>query len=606
MLTQKGKTKMKQLLTVLGAVISAAAVSEARVFDDSKFWFYGGTDRDASGVFKTGDFSDAFHVANPSHALNQQTIYGRTEAGNPQSATTTLQEIALPMTGERKTLRVVSLPQYARPNGGNTDFAFWPNSCDFSVAGATLCTTDSYTFVWRMKRHGLSHGKTKSYIMKGYNYDPARGFDLMLDGNGYLTTYSRYRETWKAWGDVLIPDEEWVDLAVVVKGTNFDGADSTLYLKTSSGEFVKYDAVGKFWGNMCLATTAQNDRSLEIFHNIRQASERWLASSSGWGLEFGLPVEFQQFAVWDRCLEDFEVREAFGFTDGHVQEVGRIDGSSDDLAGGKVASYVVENTGDWSGAPSVIAAKSEIEYTFTISRLDPSFAFVVGTANGSPDGDFEVVFNGMESIAKRIKGGRPSVFVARSKYYKIGENKIVLKRTDSGADISLDAIRLESTWMLGVRDNLWNEFGNMGSVGDTYDVRSNSELKSVRNGIRYSTQYPQLRNSTYRVPFSKEVAENCTVSYTVPMIAWGHNDSYPAVIHLLVNGVEKLTVNSADLVGKYAEVTAKLMPGELKAGLNEFAWKITGTSTDNNPTIGFDCHKFELKHDGKGLFIVVQ
>ncbi|MBQ0032792.1 MAG: hypothetical protein KBT68_08325, partial [bacterium] len=534
------------------AALCATVVKEpsaGTVFDDSRFWFYGGTDIDSSGVFKTGDFTDVFHAGNPTHALNQQTVSGRMTVGDPQTPTTTLKEIVLPMTGEAKTLRVVNLPQYARPNGGNTDYALWPNACDFSVAGASLCTTDNYTLVWRFKRHGLSHGKAKSYILKGTNYDPQRGFDLMLDSDGKLITSSRHRgDSWKAWGDVAIPDEEWVDLAVVMNGTDFNGAFSTLYLKTSSGEFTKYYTGEKFWGNMCLATTAQNNRSLLLFHNIRNDSERWLSASSGWGLEWGLPAEFQQFAVWDRCLTEAEVREAFGQTYGHVQGTGRFDGSADDLGGGKVTAYTVGDAGDWSGAPSVIAANSQIAYTFTLAKDDPSYAFIVGTAADAPTGDFTVFVNGTEVATKRIVGGGCAVFVAKSKYYLEGENVITLRRNDSGADIALDAVRVVSTWSLGVRDNSFNEFGDIGAVGGACDVRTVTDLKEVRQGIRYSTTWPGQHTSTYTVPFDKQVVENCKVIYTVPMRAWGNDDAHPGTIRLYVNGVVKLSVCSTDLV----------------------------------------------------------
>lgn len=590
--------------------LCVAAVNEpsaGTVFDDSCFWFYGGSDRDGNGVFNTGDFTDAFHVGNETHELNQQVIYGRTTVGNPQTATTTLKEIVLPMTGETKTLRVVNLPQYARPNTGSTDYALWPNGCDVSKAAEALCSTDNYTLVWRFKRHGLSHGKTKSYILKGYNYEPAKGFDLMLDSEGKLTTCSRHRgDGWKAWGDVFIPDEEWVDVAVVMNGINFDGASSTLYLKTSSGEFTKYYTGDKFWGDMRLATTAQNNRSLMLFHNIRQESERWLGSSSGWGLEWGLPVEFQQFAVWDRCLSEMEVREAFGQANGHAQGTGRFDGSADDLGGGKVTAYTVGDAGDWSGAPSVIAAKSQIAYTFTLAKDDPSYAFIVGTAADAPTGDFTVFVNGTEVATERIAGGGCAVFVAKPKYYLEGENVITLRRNDSGADIALDAVRVVSSWSLGVRNNSWDEFGSMNNVGGLCDVRTVTDLKKVRNGIRYYPQYPDMQNSTYTVPFDKQVVENCKVTYKVPMHAWGNLVDHPGTIRLYVNGVEKLSVCSTDFAepGVWKEIKATFEPGELKAGANDFKWNITGTSTDNSPTVGFDCHVFEIEPYKQGLVII--
>lgn len=623
----KEETQMKtSTRNVFAAVLTTAMTSTAlctaavkepsagTVFDDSRFWFYGGTDIDSSGVFKTGDFTDVFHAGNPTHELNQQPIIGCTTPGDAFTATTTLKEIVLPMTGEAKTLRVVNLPQAAKPNAGATDYQMWPNSCSFETAGAYLCVTDSYTFVWRLKRHGLSHGKTKTFILDGMAYGANKGFDLVLDADGVLCSQTRYRGNpqgtpWRNWGDnAKLPDEEWVDLAVVMKGTKptLDGAVATLYMKTASGEFTRYDSVGDVWGNLSLATRAQNDRSLEIFHNIRNDAARWLSNSAGWGYECGLPVEFQQFAIWDRSLTEAEVREAFGQPNGHAQGTGRFDGSADDLGGGKVTAYTVGDAGDWSGAPSVIAANSQIAYTFTLAKDDPSYAFVVGTAAGAPTGDFTVFVNGAEVATKRIAGGGCAVFVAKPKYYLAGENVITLRRNDSGADIALDAVRVVSTWSLGVRNNSWNEFGDMGQVGGSCDVRTVTDLKKVRNGIRYSTTWPQMQNSTYTVPFDKQVVENCKVTYTVPMTAWGNLADYPGTIRLYVNGVEKLSVCSTDIAGAWTEIKATFEPGELKAGANDFKWNITGTATDNSPTIGFDCHVFEIEPEKRGLFIVVQ
>ena len=611
--TQREETQMKtSTRNVFAAVLTTAMTSAAlcatavkepsagTVFDDSRFWFYGGTDIDGSGVFKTGDFTDVFHVGNPTHELNQQTIIGCTTPGDAFTATTTLKEIVLPMTGEAKTLRVVNLPQAAKPNAGATDYQIWPNCCDFRTAGACLCETDDYTIVWRLKRHGLSHGQTMSYILRGAVWDPAKGFDLMLDSEGKIVTYSRWREqsgykNWKAWGEVSVPDDEWVDMAVVAH----QNQTCDLYLKTASGEFAKYTSQS-FWMGLSLSATEQ------LFHKSTNNGVRWLGQSSGWGLEWGLPVEFQQFAIWDRCLSEAEVREAFGQTNGHAQGTGRFDGSADDLGGGKVTAYTVGDAGDWSGAPSVIAANSQIAYTFTLAKDDPSYAFIVGTAAGAPTGDFTVFVNGTEVATKRIAGGGCAVFVAKPKYYLAGENIITLRRNDSGADIALDAVRVVSTWSLGVWNNSWNEFGGMGSARDSCDVRTVTDLKTVRNGIRYSTQYPHMQNSTYTVPFDKQVVEKCKVTYTVPMIAWGNDAAHPGTIRLYVNGVEKLSVCSTDIAGGWTEIKATFEPGELKAGVNDFKWNITGTSADNSPTIGFDCHIFEIEPEKRGMFIIVQ
>ena len=604
--------------TMAAALTSVSATAGAgSVYDDCRFWFNGGVDADGSGVFKTGDFTDVFHVADPSHELNQQGIHGCTTPGDAFSATTTLKEIVLPMTGEAKTLRVVSLPQAAKPNAGATDYQLWPNSCGFETAGAYLCVTDSYTFVWRLKRHGLSHGKTKSFILDGMAYGANKGFDLLLDADGVLCSQTRYRGNpqgtpWRNWGDdAKLPDEEWVDLAVVMKGKNptLDGAVATLYMKTASGAFTRYDSAGDVWGNLSLATTAQNSRSLEIFHNIRQDSARWLGNSAGWGLEFGLPVEFQQFVVWDRCLDEAEIKEAFGLSNGHLLGTGRFDGSSDDLGGGKTTAFTITEDVDGRVAPSVIAARSEIAYAFNLTRLDPSYAFFVGTAAGSPTGTFEVLLNGEACATKTIPGGAVAAFVAKTAFFKTGTNVITLRRVDAGADVMLDAVRLESTWQIGMRDNAWNEFGDMGVVGGAYDVRNNycgADLKKVRNGVRLHSQWTHMRNNVLYVPISAEMAVNCTLSYTLRATAWSDDPAQPATIKLMVNGAEKLSLSSSDIAAGWTDVTATFAPGELKAGLNEFKWTISGDRADNDPTIGFDCHVFSLTPDRKGLLIVIK
>lgn len=639
--TQREETQMKtSTRNVFAAVLTTAMTSTAlctaavkepssgTVFDDSRFWFYGGTDIDSSGVFKTGDFTDVFHAGNPTHELNQQLVYGSTAVGNVQAATTALEEIKLPMTGESKSLRVVTFPQIGVPNAAQTDMNYLPNSVYIGTAAARLCETDRWTVVWRLMRTGVSGAADGSTMLAnmGYNYgkedaSDAKGIAFVVDKDGKLTTNTRHRgNSWNPFSsDVVLPKGEWIDLAFVMKGSGwnaskgrFDGATSSLYYKTANGEFTELNSTGNFWGDMSIMpypdpTSTANRNRMTMFSPIRfEGSTGWLSTHSNWGLEKGMPVKFQQIAIWNRDLTATEVREAFGQSNGHAQGTGRFDGSADDLGGGKVTAYTVGDAGDWSGAPSVIAANSQIAYTFMLAKDDPSYAFIVGTAAGSPTGDFTVFVNGTEVATKRIVGGGCAVFVAKPKHYLAGENVITLRRNDSGADIALDAVRVVSTWSLGVRNNSWNEFGDMGQVGGSCDVRTVTDLKKVRNGIRYSTTWPQMQNSTYTVPFDKQVVENCKVTYTVPMTAWGNLADYPGTIRLYVNGVEKLSVCSTDIAGAWTEIKATFEPGELKAGANDFKWNITGTSTDNSPTIGFDCHVFEIEPEKRGMIIVVQ
>ena len=632
--TRKMKTSTRNvfaavLTTAMTSMsLCVAAVKEpsgGTVFDDSCFWFYGGTDIDSSGVFKTGDFTDVFHVGNPTHALNQQLVYGNTAAGNVQAATTALEEIKLPMTGETKSLRVITFPQVGVPKENQTDMNYLPNSVYIGTAAARLCETDRWTVVWRLMRTGVSGAADGSTTLAnmGYSYGDNKGIAFVVDKDGKLSTNTRHRgNSWNPFSsDVVLPKGEWIDLAFVMKGNGwnaskgaFDGAASSVYYKTANGEFTELNSKENFWGDMSIKpypdpTSTANRNLMTMFSPIRfEGATGWLSEHSGWGLEKGMPVKFQQIAIWNRDLTAAEVREAFGQTYGHVQGTGRFDGSADDLGGGKVTAYTVGDAGDWSGAPSVIAAKSQIAYTFTLAKDDPSYAFIVGTAADAPIGDFTVFVNGAEVATKRIAGGGCAVFVAKPKYYLAGENVITLRRNDSGADIALDAVRVVSTWSLGVRNNSWNEFGSMNDVGGSCDVRTVTDLKKVRNGIRYYPQYSQMQNSTYTVPFDKRVVEKCKVTYTVPMHAWGNLVDHPGTIRLYVNGVEKLSVCSTDFAdaGVWKEIKATFEPGELKAGANNFRWNITGTSTDNSPTIGFDCHIFEIEPEKQGLFLVVK
>ena len=618
---------MKKLLIMTCAAAITANVTPAiagAVFDDSEFWFYANRDAGTVGVFETGDFNDVFHVGNISHALNQQPVSGRTQAGNSQTATIATEDVTLPTTGETLPLKVVTFPQAGILTSGGADTNLWPNALFIGTADARLSNTDSYTVVMRIMRTGLPKSADGKCVLAdfGFNYGDGRSYKLNVDENGCLFVESRYSgNTWYAWGNqAILPLNKWVDFALVFRGNGwsqdkgrFDGGKATLYLKTVDSSFVQESGSGGFWGDMSMVpwnygTSYTSNRNLHtLFSKIRMEEASSYKTRYNWGLERALPVKFQQIAIWARRLDEYEIAEAFGVTDDHVLGIGRFDGSSDDLGGGTAVAFTLSGNPDWSAAPSVLPSGGEINYSFSPSRTDKNCAVFIGAAEGSGSGSIRILVNGNQVKTGSLSGDNMMAAVIKARHLREGVNTLTVRRMDSGADIAFDAVKIETPWQIGTRDNNWGEFGHYGEVNGTYDARKNT-LSACKSGMAYNAQYSSLQSMSFMVPFTAEQVKNIWNVYRPRMILWGWDGSSPCSVALYVNGsvTPKYEADATTFVGAWKDAEILFEPGELIAGNNLFEWRLTPSAqASGTQTLGFDCHQFDMKMV-TGLIITLQ
>ena len=113
-----------------------------------------------------------------------------------------------------------------------------------------------------------------------------------------------------------------------------------------------------------------------------------------------------------------------------------------------------------------------------------------------------------------------------------------------------------------------------------------------------------LHNDLQRGTLQLVAAHRDTLFAEAKRLGCNDADADDLVMRTLDRALRK--IDGTDIAGAWTEIKATFEPGELKAGANDFKWNITGTATDNSPTIGFDCHVFEIEPEKRGLFIVVQ
>ena len=389
--------------------------------------------------------------------------------------------------------------------------------------------------------------------------------------------------------DFTVEPGTWMDIAVVP-----DMDRLQFYAVTNNGTLWK-------GGARAAATGFNNATNTTIAFGLYQSGySSWsaVATNSSSARTSAFRGTIQSFAVWNRLLSDAEIREAFAYPRTDIMRIGMANGTGGEFVKASPDGAKV-NPDDWYTMPSALAPGEAVDIDFSLKDHEATLPQVLRlTSLAGSAGGLDVSVNGtaVKKTLMSMPGATKSLFLPGD-IFRAGVNTMHLANTSPGT-VYVDALALGGSWQVGHANNSNAEFGNKYKDVDVCDG-SWPELKTTDT----NTQNTVTVNIPAELAACGHPARFTVRGYMAYGVRW--YDPKP-ICELAVNGVCKGQVTFTE---QYQTFTAKLEPGELKAGTNVFAFinrSAPWTAGDTNkkyPYINMDFWRLEIKKIPPGMVI---
>ena len=199
--------------------------------------------------------------------------------------------------------------------------------------------------------------------------------------------------------------------------------------------------------------------------------------------------DIQMFAIWNRCLSDREVCEAFGGGSPNLFRIGEENCTADMFGGAAPASGAIVTldplASDKRSFPTTLTKGATFRIPFSVDKYAANAAHWVRfkAQSGSASGTLAVALDGVALEPLAVSSGRNAYIWVSGEKFTIGNHVLTLSRTDGGSgDVKFDVIELGGAWSAGIVDS------------DISDATSDSVKNLTQTKTAPDTWYPDSLN----------------------------------------------------------------------------------------------------------------
>ena len=590
----------------------------ASVFDDAAFWFDGARSGENFRDLSAGDVPDVRKVGNANDPLNQSACV----KGNAPKIV--VETVTNALTGASVAQGVVRFNQQitkvVQDDAGNVTRVEAEKFQSFDVPN--LVEGTSYTVLMRFRpekgvgleaaeRLGQTGQHTDNLFCIGnYNGDapfesnagillglrvlkPSENADGCL-GNLYVTAANLgYNHNLNGLGTLTAG--QWYDLAFTVK------ADKSIRvgLAQAGGAMTSVNQTpnsGKEW----VAGTAGVKLPLRVGFAYNNGWSGTVDPTKAWFSNFKGSIA--TLAVWNRALDDSEVKEALGLqfpqSAPDVLRVGLDDGAADEFTGTAASAVVAADVpSSWRNFPATFDSDGQtVSIGFSVSdRADYLVGLpqllTVKPSHGS--GTLRIALGDFSSDVA-LEAGQTSAVHIPGSHFTTGDLSLVLSRV-SGS-FSLDSVALGGSWQIGYADSKHAEFGDAyAKANHDYRLATGNLAEVAATLVGTARAEAALR---LRFPVSAFAAANCR-----HVFRYANSQVVGAKSAELDVYVNDQLMGSPVAVTDKGTFSLRLKPGVLVAGENSIVLSNRVAAAN---FVNHDAFSLEILRPSRGLVFVVR
>lgn len=592
----------KIIAVIISVVLMAVCfICRADVFSDAIYLFRGGRDANQDGYAATGDLFNEMHADQADHASHSQVecSYGYSDGRMFRT-----EKVVFPSSNSvTQDLQCLYIPALKKTSESGTKI--WAQCYSFYKVLKDNVVND-YTIIMRLRRDAGygegADGKTcrQNVIRLGYggpSQDNVYGvlldfvadeYETNSDGSGrgsYLRAWmpdATGKLSQKMMTNTRIPTNSWFDLCVRVKGNdvkigvaragNVINNTATIY-PVSFSEYTVGD------GRLAL----KNSTAWNLFAEAGDSTGMDITATSKSKSSF--TGSCQQIAIWNRALSDDEIYEAWGAPRPALMRIGVVNGTSSEFGGVRSASAQTFNANQyWRDNWTTMQAGDVWTFNVPVAENEAglSQAFIFKATSDSGLGTLSLSVNGTHLSNQRITSGGQAVWYVKGKNLKAGNNVLSLTSNSGSADIKLDAVSLEGSFQVGVRNKTGKNL-NVSNVANEQGFVQHSASANPNHWSRGWDTYNAGTNQNLRVWFSPALVASAKMRFTIAPLSYPILKTFTGAerVRMSVNGHEFAQLAPVKLDGlyNYDPISYDLDPNWLRAGWNDFKFETTSNKT---------------------------
>ena len=334
-----------------------------------------------------------------------------------------------------------------------------------------FCTVGNNSWLWCTKTD-TSKGGTEKEIRIGFGLnnntsDTTNNYVKVIFGNGQ-----------SALTDLYVKTNEWLEVAVVVDGRAEAHAIRASLARPGDVRWYRDFEVPY---SHSTHTTNFYPKSIWI------GGPRYYGSANG---NDNFRGDIQMLAMWNRCLSDREVCEAFGGGAPNLFRIGEENCTADMFGGAApVAGTTVTLdplASDKRAFPTVFTTDATFRIPFSVDKYaaDNAHWLRFKAQNGSASGTIGVALDGVALDPLTVSSGHNSYIWIPGSKFTLGDHVLTLSRTDGGSgNVVFDVIELGGAWSAGIADNSLADATSDSAMNQTYIV--NGKLVKYAPDIWY-------------------------------------------------------------------------------------------------------------------------
>ena len=326
------------------------------------------------------------------------------------------------------------------------------------------CRIDDYllegnsAWVW-CTRTDTSKGGAEKEIRIGFGRNPYN----TSDKKNYVKICLGI--TQPALTDLCVETNEWIEVAVVV--------DGRAEAHTVRASLARPNDV-RWYRDYTVPYDHANYTTNFYPGNVWLGGPRYGAITSN---KDNFRGDIQMFAMWNRCLSDREVCEAFGGGAPNLFRIGEENCTADMFGGAAPAAGTTVTldplASDKRAFPTVFTTDATFHIPFSVDKYaaDNAHWLRFKAQNGSASGTIGVALDGVALDPLTVSSGHNSYIWIPGSKFTLGDHVLTLSRTDGGSgNVVFDVIELGGAWSAGIADNSLADATSDSTMNQTYLV----------------------------------------------------------------------------------------------------------------------------------------
>ena len=322
-----------------------------------------------------------------------------------------------------------------------------------------FCTVGNNSWLWCTKTDTSKGGEEKE-IRFGFGRNNNNTSDTT---NNYVKVILGGGQN--AFTDLYVATNEWLEVAVVVDGRAENHSIRASLARPGNVRWYRDFEVPYSHSSH---TTNFYPKSIWI------GGPRYYGSQNG---NDNFRGDVQMLAMWNRCLSDREVCEAFGGGSPNLFRIGEENCTAEMFGGAAPASGATVTldplASDKRAFPTTLTPGATFRIPFSVDKYAANAAHWVRfkAQAGSASGTLAVALDSAALDPLSVSSGRNAYIWVPGEKFTIGDHVLTLTRTDGGSgSVKFDVIELGGAWSAGIADNSLADVTSDSTMNQTYIV----------------------------------------------------------------------------------------------------------------------------------------